>query len=172
MGNKGPHSLNGNSRGSFLHSPAKKCCLAMRFHHPTEEAGESSLNTGSLSYPVKPAFGVFLLVNKVSGLFYREMHQARGFSDKIMSRGGLYLLPGGCVTENKATSPFVSRRKPWQLPSIVSREVTSQVPRTNFYLIYRVPRDHSLHSQESSQKMSNSWPKSCDTNLLRGDKYF
>jgi hypothetical protein len=74
-------------------------------------------------------------MNKVSGLFYREMHGVRGFNDKIMSREGLYLLHRVCVTENKASSPFVFGRKTWQLTSIVSREVTSHIHRTNFYLI-------------------------------------
>lgn len=91
VGNKGPHSLNSNSRGSFLLLPVKKCCLATRSHHRTQEAKESSFYTGSLSYVAKPVFA-FSSMNKVSGLFYREIHQARGFNDKIMSRGGLYLL--------------------------------------------------------------------------------
>ena len=92
VGNKGPHSLNSNSRGSFLLLPVKKCCLATRSHHRTQEAKESSFYTGSLSYMVKVSVCIFLCMNKVSGLFYREIHQARGFNDKIMSRGRLYLL--------------------------------------------------------------------------------
>lgn len=35
---------------------------------------------------------ISLHMNKVSGLFYREMHQARGFNDKIMSRRGRYFF--------------------------------------------------------------------------------
>lgn len=55
---------------------------------------------------------ISLHMNKVSGLFYREMHQARGFNDKIMSRRGRYFfLQRVCVTENKAISPFVSEER-------------------------------------------------------------
>lgn len=48
--------------------------------------------TGSLSDVVKAHVRIFPVLNKVPGLFYGEIHQARGFNDKIMSRGQLYSL--------------------------------------------------------------------------------
>lgn len=134
-GNKGSHSLNSNSRGRFLHLPVKKCCLAMRSHHQTEEAGESSFTLGPFMHR-RACLCVSLRMNKISGLFYRETHQARGFNDKIMSRRGLYLLQGLWVTENSDLT-ICSGRKTWQFPSVLHREVTPLMHRTNFYLIYQ-----------------------------------
>lgn len=79
---------------------------------------------------------ISLPMNKISGLFYRETHQARGFNDKIMCRRGLYLLQGVCVTENSDLT-ICSGRKTWQFPSLLHREVTSLLHWTNFYLIYQ-----------------------------------
>lgn len=81
---------------------------------------------------------ISLHMNKVSGLFYREMHQARGFNDKIMSRRGCYFFfAEGLCYRKQSNLAVCFWGKTWQCRSVLLWKVASHMHRTNFYLIYQ-----------------------------------
>lgn len=60
---------------------------------------------------------ISLHMNKVSGLFYSEMHQARGFNDKIMRRRGRYFFCRGFVLQKTKRSRHLFLGKDLTVPS-------------------------------------------------------
>lgn len=170
VGNKGPHSLTSNSRGSFLLSPVRKCCLATRSHRRTQEAKGSSFYTGSFH---RRGVCVSLLLDAVSGWVEGAPPRARGSNDKTMSGEDSMGRRRACVTENKVTSPLVWGRKTWQLAPPARWGVPSHIHGTEAYLTGTSPRRtlpyegtqrmaQGMHSWKTTMSPSNDSSSMCE----------